>query len=83
MLLGEYLISRRYIIECHSERSEESPENLSLMAQFLGDPSLPALRVVQDDMIILDLDAITSPNQYMIILDRHVFLRNQIIAGKE
>ena len=81
MLLGEYLISRRYIIGCHSERSEESPENLSLMAQFLGDPSLPS--VVQDDMIILDLDAITSPNQYMIILDRHVFLRNQIIAGKE
>jgi len=81
VLLGEYLISRRYIIGCHSERSEESPENLSLMAQFLGDPSLPS--VVQDDMIILDLDAITSPNQYMIILDRHVFLRNQIIAGKE
>ena len=81
MLLGEYLISRRYIIGCHSERREESPENLSLMAQFLGDPSLPS--VVQDDMIILDLDAITSPNQYMIILDRHVFLRNQIIAGKE
>jgi hypothetical protein len=79
VLLGEYLISRRYIIGCHSEPFGFSQGKLCEEAP--GDPSLPW--VVQDDMIILDLDAITSPNQYMIILDRHVFLRNQIIAGQE
>src|SRR6476661_5021 len=39
---------------CRSERSEESPKNLSLEAQILGDSSLPM--VVQNDIVIWMLE---------------------------
>jgi len=52
----EYLNSRRYFLTCRSERSEESPDKLSFVAQFVGDSSLPA--VAQNDMIILILDTL-------------------------
>ena len=40
---------------CHPERSEGSPECLRQSAQTFGDSSLPAERLVQNDMIFVIL----------------------------
>ena len=38
---------------CHSERSEESADHFSLWAEMVGDSSLTANRLVQNDKRVL------------------------------